>query len=604
MNTYITPMFLQIVQISLQAAYVVIGVLIVRFVFQKIHALQRMKCWLWYFPFIRLIVPVYPKSGFSFIPKGIAEPGRIEALSSEIPLLFSNIENGDVTSYTEAVVQGGMDNVKEIVLVTLAVLWVVGMVGFLFYGIVATIHLKKQLVYQVKEENNICQVDNIPSAFVLGIRYPKIYIPSTMADERKPYVILHEKMHIKRNDHLLKIVAFLACTVYWFQPLAWVMYYFLCKDMELACDEAVIHEIGEENCKVYAEALLELSLFTKKIGPFPLTFTESSPKGRIQSIMSYKRPKRRAYVVCGILFFVLSVGFLTNPKAASIRGYQETMGEEKGSVPSYELRSGESITVSSDRADGKRKTSYVVFEVKRRGKVTVMISQEYKDVDAVQGLLADDIENTYISLQKRQKDSWIQVSEAFSSRGERGTLEYEETDEEGKVIGDAIYCDYVDGGCGMQYMLSEGTYRYVIESGFPSMKVSHNISYYDEPGLSKEQAVEIKEEEEFSAWFGIFGLFVMTDEASHWYKFRMNEKRVMEVNISEWECTTDCTAAIAHLYDERGTEIWNCNLWEHENYDFGGQTVCTLKEGIYYIELEPKELNSGVNYHIQVSPKK
>ncbi|MBP3618245.1 MAG: hypothetical protein J6J38_09425 [Lachnospiraceae bacterium] len=221
-------------------------------------------------------------------------------------------EDGVTNTYTlvyETTLAGQKISVYEI----LAVIWIVGAAGMLFYILFSYLRVYRKVKESAPEAKNVRICDGIDSPFILGLICPKIYLPSNIAEEDKEYVLAHERAHLKRFDHLWKPLGFLLLSVYWFHPLLWVAYILLCKDIEYACDEKVMKELGAEHKKNYSTALINCSVPKRMISACPLAFGENGVKGRITSVLHYKKPAFWIILTSVLLCTVLAVCFLTDP---------------------------------------------------------------------------------------------------------------------------------------------------------------------------------------------------------------------------------------------------------------------------------------------------
>ncbi|MDD6034939.1 MAG: DUF6273 domain-containing protein [Lachnospiraceae bacterium] len=198
-----------------------------------------------------------------------------------------------------------------------AVIWLVGIGSMLLYTVFSYVRIYKRVAESAPLSDNVRVCDHIGSPFILGIICPKIYLPSDVSEADKAYVLAHEKAHIRRLDHIWKPLGFLLLAVYWFHPLLWVAYILLCRDIEYACDEKVIKELGPEQKKPYSEALINCSVSKKMISACPLAFGENGVKGRVKSVLHYKKPAFWVLIVSVLVCVGMTVCFLTNPKEKS-----------------------------------------------------------------------------------------------------------------------------------------------------------------------------------------------------------------------------------------------------------------------------------------------
>lgn len=223
----------------------------------------------------------------------------------------------------------------------LAFIWAAGCVVLLLYAVCSYILLKRKTGAAFNNGENIYICDDIDTPFILGTLSPKIYIPSLLTEEERSYVIAHEKAHLKRLDCVWKPLGFILLAVYWFNPLSWVAYILLCRDIELACDERVIADKDIEYKKQYAMTLLNCSSPKKMVSACPLAFGEVSVKTRIKTVLNYKKPAFWLVLAAVAACVVVMVCFMTNPKS---------------SAPDNESAAGENIDESSSAEPDSEKS--------------------------------------------------------------------------------------------------------------------------------------------------------------------------------------------------------------------------------------------------------
>lgn len=223
----------------------------------------------------------------------------------------------------------------------LAFIWAAGCVVLLLYAVCSYILLKRKTGAAFNNGENIYICDDIDTPFILGTLSPKIYIPSLLTEEERGYVIAHEKAHLKRLDCVWKPLGFILLAVYWFNPLSWVAYILLCRDIELACDERVIADKDIEYKKQYAMTLLNCSSPKKMVSACPLAFGEVSVKTRIKTVLNYKKPAFWLVLAAVAACVVVMVCFMTNPKS---------------SAPDNESAAGENIDESSSAEPDSEKS--------------------------------------------------------------------------------------------------------------------------------------------------------------------------------------------------------------------------------------------------------
>lgn len=284
-------------------------------------------------------------------PSESAAESYTESLNT-VPTINSNIEN-DVAVSTKSN--------KEISLFgVLSVIWICGMLLMVTYSIVSYTRLYIKLKATILCRDNVYYCDNIDTPFILGVFYPKIYIPSNLSCEHLEYVISHENAHIKRWDYLWKPIGILLLTVHWFNPLMWVAYILLCRDIESACDEKVIRDMSDEYKKGYSTALLACSVHNRSIVTCPVAFGETGVKTRIKSVLSYKRPAKALVITVTVISVILSFCFITTPK--------ERVGalSEDNKTPNV-LSSGDWVTFTNENT---KYTAKVYFDSRDKTNAT------------------------------------------------------------------------------------------------------------------------------------------------------------------------------------------------------------------------------------------
>ncbi len=173
---------------------------------------------------------------------------------------------------------------------------------------------KKCLVDSVLNKDNIYISNNINTAFVMRTIKPKIYLPSNLNDEEREYILPHEQTHIKRFDHFIKIIGFVALCLHWFNPLVWLAFFVSGKDMEMSCDEIVIKKLGNNVKKDYSSSLLTLATDRRMVGGTPLAFGEGDTKNRIKNVLNYKKPAFWTVLISLIIVLFIIIRLMANPK--------------------------------------------------------------------------------------------------------------------------------------------------------------------------------------------------------------------------------------------------------------------------------------------------
>lgn len=192
-------------------------------------------------------------------------------------------------------------------------LWLTGTAGMLLYGFLSYLRFRRHLTGALAVGGNLYLVDHLDSAFVAGLFFPKIYLPSDLTEEQTAYIVAHERHHIRRLDHIAKHLSFLALCVHWFNPLVWVAFFLSGRDMEMSCDEAVIRKLGAGIRADYSESLVDLSTRRVTVAGTPLAFGESATKSRIMNLLGWKEPKKAVSFLCGIAAVTILTACAANP---------------------------------------------------------------------------------------------------------------------------------------------------------------------------------------------------------------------------------------------------------------------------------------------------
>ena len=309
-----SELFLKIVNMSISASYLVAAVLLLRLVLKK--APKWVCVLLWGMVAIRLICPISIESVLSLIPS--TQTVSPEIMMDRTPEVSTGIPAVDtvvnpVITETFAPEPVASANPLQILIPVSANLWLLGALVMLGYTAVSYLMLRHKLATAVRLKNNIYQCENVDSPFVLGMVRPRIYLPFRMDGKNLNHVIAHEEAHIRRKDHWWKPLGFVLLAIHWFNPLMWVGYILLCRDIELACDEKVIKEMDNETKADYMQALVSCSVNRRSIAACPLAFGEVGVKERVKTMMNYKKPAFWIVIAAVALCIVVAVCFLTNP---------------------------------------------------------------------------------------------------------------------------------------------------------------------------------------------------------------------------------------------------------------------------------------------------
>lgn len=315
-----SELFLNVLNRSIAAGWVVMAVLVLRLVLKKAPRWTHVV--LWGIVALRLVLPFSVETSFSLIPSAETVPLDIEMAAE--PSVDSGIRA--VNEMINPVVAGSFTpnpqasaNPLQFWIPVASLIWAAGMAGMLLYAAFSLWRLGRRLDTAVLFRDRIYQSEHVVSPFVLGLIRPKIYLPFGLSGEELEYVTAHEKAHIRRRDHWWKPLGFLLLAVCWFHPLLWLAYGLLCRDLELACDERVIRELNSGQRAGYTQALVSLSIRRPGFAACPLAFGEVGVKDRVKSVLNYRKPGFWLVLVSVAVCAAAAVCFLTSPRQDSFR---------------------------------------------------------------------------------------------------------------------------------------------------------------------------------------------------------------------------------------------------------------------------------------------
>ena len=304
-------LFLKVLKMSITSSYVILFVILVRFLLKRFPKIFSYMLWL--VVLFRLICPVSFESNISLIPKSnsiILENDFVN--ESSIKHYVDNIED-TIQNYNNIEENKSIDTSSLNIISLVSKLWIVTIIFMISYSIFLMIKLKKNLKSSIHIKDNIYKLSNINTAFVFGIINPKIYIPKGLSEKQEKYILAHEMVHIKRGDYLIKLISYLALIVHCFNPLVWLSFKLMSKDMEMSCDERVIKEMGVSIKKEYSKALLSCANKESSLKGAPIAFGEEDVKGRIKNVLNYKKPKIFITIILSITIIAIMLLFIFNP---------------------------------------------------------------------------------------------------------------------------------------------------------------------------------------------------------------------------------------------------------------------------------------------------
>lgn len=308
-----SEIFLKVLNLSISASWLILAVVIGR------PFLKKAPKWangiLWVLVALRLVCPFSLKSDFSLIPSAETIPydiamQRIPSIDTGISAVNAVINPVIAGSFTPDPMSSA--NPLRILIPLASIIWIIGILILLLNALVSFLRLKKSVGASIEIKKDIKSCDEVKSPFILGIFHPVIYVPSYMNGDTLSCVIIHENAHIRRRDHWWKPLGYLLLAMHWFNPLCWLAYILLCRDIEMACDEKVIRDMDKDGKAAYAQALLNCSFPKKKISVCPVAFGEIGVQERIKTVLSYQKPVFRVAAAAVIICLVVAICFGTN----------------------------------------------------------------------------------------------------------------------------------------------------------------------------------------------------------------------------------------------------------------------------------------------------
>lgn len=360
-----TQFFYSVLNVSITASVVALAVMLLRLLLKG--APRWLSCLLWVLVALRLLFPVGIESTFSMMPDlSQVQRDAFVSVSQDNAVYKQPVTQNTQNQSQSAVLNNYAEPLALKAARTASVVWASGVGLMLLYAGLSCVFMKLRLRDSVVLRDNIRQSDKVNSPFVFGVFKPSIYLPFRLEKRTSKYVIAHEKAHIKRLDHVWKPLGFLLLSVHWFNPLMWLAYSMLCKDIEVACDEKVIKEFSLNQRKDYARALLVCKMPRKAKLAYPVAFGEVGVTERIKKTLRYKKASSALVAVAVVMISAASLGLLTDPvsdvqtqlSASNARvtsGYEKPAEQHKevSAEPSVELpaeTSAEEITEPYDES--------------------------------------------------------------------------------------------------------------------------------------------------------------------------------------------------------------------------------------------------------------
>lgn len=420
-----TAFFITILNISISASWMIGAVWLVRLLLKR--APRWITCLLWGFVALRLLLPFSIPSPVSLLPSGETIPQTV--LTEDTPSIHSGIPVVDdaVNPLLEntapapvpdtAPTPQPQENALASALDVGVWVWIVGMIGILLAAEISYIALRWRLSDAEIISDRIRRSNRIDSPFLFGILHPQIYLPVTLTDGQREYVLAHEQRHLRRLDHLTKLFAYVLLAVYWFNPLVWLAYILFCRDLETACDEGVVKNYDIDRRKAYATALLDCCTMPRFASVCPVAFGEVNIKSRIKKVLTYRKPIATAVLFAVVLCIIIGVCFLTTPLGTKAEGQNEPSPEDTTTLSSATTTTTTSSSTTTTTTSTTTTTApptyslYVAYEP--YGTHNLIQGQSVSfDTEAGGGIAP----YTY-QWQRKNEGSWLDIAESEQARG-------------------------------------------------------------------------------------------------------------------------------------------------------------------------------------------
>jgi beta-lactamase regulating signal transducer with metallopeptidase domain len=307
-----TAIFITILNMSITASVVALAVMLARVPLRKAPTIFSYV--LWGVVLFRLVIPFSIESIFSLMPT-TANVIPQDIAVSQNPVIHTGVPFIDLAvsnALPVAAIESSI-NPFHVVLEVAGYVWLLGFVALMLYAAIGYMNLKRRVYFAILVRDNIFESDRIKTPFVLGLIHPKIYFPVAVNPEQHDYILKHEQTHIKRRDYIIKPFAFAVLALHWFNPVIWISYFLMSKDMEMSCDEAVLRKTNEDIRADYSTSLLSLSVEkVSLLNPIAFAFGESNVKERVANVLNFKKTTKWISVVSFIAVAVFLVGFTSN----------------------------------------------------------------------------------------------------------------------------------------------------------------------------------------------------------------------------------------------------------------------------------------------------
>ncbi|WP_246552530.1 M23/M56 family metallopeptidase [Vallitalea pronyensis] len=332
---YVTNAFTMILSMSIVSTFIGVIILLIRKVFVK-RIPSMLLYVLWMVMMFRLISPfsiANPLNVFNLVITDVEHNVITMTYTEELSRIeFPRIEtygHGHITDTTRLVSSHGLVS-KENMMMTASFLWALGVLIVFFYNVIQYIKMGKRIgtatilkpnpihglkgLVKVRKQIKVYTSDKIDTPFVLGLLHPRIYIPVAYTNHSLTYVLIHELVHIKRWDFRIKPLAYMICMLHWFNPIVWLAIHYMNQDIEMACDEKVIHLLGQEHRQEYAHSLIDCVVGKKmKIPCWQSSYNANNLTLRVKHIIGFREKKCYEKILLWMCIMCIGLTLSTNP---------------------------------------------------------------------------------------------------------------------------------------------------------------------------------------------------------------------------------------------------------------------------------------------------
>ena len=350
-------LFLTILNMSITSTYVLAVVLVLRLLLNR--APKWLSYSLWSVVLFRLVFPVSFSTSFSLLSlfiKPSTNNGSIAYIPANIAfMVMPKVDIGipGINSVINKSLElapriANVSSLQDVINIG-ALIWLAGIVAMLTYSVVSYLRLKRRISMATRIFGNVFETDKIESPFVCGFIRPRIFLPIGLDQANQAYVLQHERTHLRRFDHVIKLFAFLVLSIHWFNPLAWLAFRLMSRDMEMSCDQSVVQDLSHDEKADYGEALVHLAMKRPILSGSPLAFGESGTKGRVRNILNYRRPAFWVIVVSVLALVVVGALLVANPHSGvnyvSYIGQKHWFGSAIYSTIDYQITEKDRSTI-------------------------------------------------------------------------------------------------------------------------------------------------------------------------------------------------------------------------------------------------------------------